>query len=255
MAVRSGELTALADAIEHVRSFATPADAACRRSSARNRHSEPATARSSPRASSRTCAASARSKRSPKRAIRDRLALAVLVRENGRSVRDLAPRSPHPTSIWLRALQVARAQPAAARGRARPARLAVGPAGRRVRRRDASALAQAWQSPAPLDLRVNPTKTTRDAALAALASEGFDARPTPYSPLGIRVHGPAIARRASVIADGRLEVQDEGSQLVGIRWSRRGAATWWWISAPAPAARRCCWARSCARRDASTHST
>ncbi len=78
-----------------------------------------------------------------------------------------------------------------------------------------SALARAWLQPAPFDLRANTMKTTRDDALAALVADGMAAVPTPYSPLGIRVTGrPALAHHAW-LADGRLEVQDEGSQLVG----------------------------------------
>ena len=59
----------------------------------------------------------------------------------------------------------------------------------------AIALARAWLTPAPLDLRVNPLKTTRDEALAALAATASMPRATPYSPLGIRIDGrPALAR-------------------------------------------------------------
>ncbi len=70
-------------------------------------------------------------------------------------------------------------------------------------------------SAAPLDLRVNPLKTTRDEARAALAASGIAAEPTPYSPLGLRVAGrPALARHP-LFTPGAIEVQDEGSQLVG----------------------------------------
>jgi 16S rRNA (cytosine967-C5)-methyltransferase len=56
-------------------------------------------------------------------------------------------------------------------------------------------------------------KIARDAVIAGLVGEGHDAAATPYSPIGVRVHGrPSIE---PWIADGRVEVQDEGSQLVG----------------------------------------
>ncbi len=78
-----------------------------------------------------------------------------------------------------------------------------------------AALALSWQSPAPFDLRINPLLTTREAALAQLAQDGLDAAATPYSPLGIRVGGrPSLARHPWLV-DGRLEVQDECSQLIG----------------------------------------
>jgi 16S rRNA (cytosine967-C5)-methyltransferase len=78
-----------------------------------------------------------------------------------------------------------------------------------------AALARAWLTPAPLDLRVNPAKTTRDAAQSALAATGIAATPTPYSPLGLRVAGRPSLTRHPLLVDGSLEIQDESSQLVG----------------------------------------
>ena len=69
---------------------------------------------------------------------------------------------------------------------------------------------------APLDLRVNTLKADRPAAIAALAADGIAATPTPLSPLGLRVAGrPPLATLAS-FTGGLVEVQDEGSQLVGL---------------------------------------
>jgi 16S rRNA (cytosine967-C5)-methyltransferase len=76
------------------------------------------------------------------------------------------------------------------------------------------ALARAWLAPAPLDLRINPLKTTRDAAMAALAADGIRAAPTPYSPLGLRVTGKPALQRHPQFTSGAVEVQDEGSQLL-----------------------------------------
>ena len=78
-----------------------------------------------------------------------------------------------------------------------------------------AALTRAWHAGAPFDLRVNPLKATRDDALAALAATGIDAIATPFAPLGIRVHGRPSLAGHPWLADGRLEVQDEGSQLIG----------------------------------------
>jgi 16S rRNA (cytosine967-C5)-methyltransferase len=69
---------------------------------------------------------------------------------------------------------------------------------------------------APLDLRANLLKATRDKALAALAHLGAVA--TPLSPTGLRIalgadgRGPAMAGERAWIK-GLVEVQDEGSQL------------------------------------------
>ena len=74
--------------------------------------------------------------------------------------------------------------------------------------------AAALQRPAPLDLRVNLLKRSRDEVLAQLRAEGIAAEATPYSPAGIRLRGhPAINRHALFLA-GEIEVQDEGSQLL-----------------------------------------
>lgn len=67
--------------------------------------------------------------------------------------------------------------------------------------------------PAPLDLRINPLKTTRDAAAAALAAEELRSQPTPFSPLGLRLSPQAYVNNGQAYAAGLIEPQDEGSQL------------------------------------------
>jgi len=65
---------------------------------------------------------------------------------------------------------------------------------------------------APLDLRVNITSTTREAALAA-----FDgASPTAHSPWGIRLPADSRIDQNSAYLNGLVEVQDEGSQLIAL---------------------------------------
>ena len=70
--------------------------------------------------------------------------------------------------------------------------------------------------PAALDLRVNAMKSTREAALAALAAEGLPVTATPFAPHRLRIAGRPSLARHPWLADGRIEVQDEGSQLVGV---------------------------------------
>jgi len=78
------------------------------------------------------------------------------------------------------------------------------------------ALARGLQEPAPLDLRVNTLKAPREAVLDRLDYDGIAAEPTRFSPLGVRVSGkPALARHPMFL-DGAVEVQDEGSQLLGM---------------------------------------
>lgn len=88
-----------------------------------------------------------------------------------------------------------------------------------LRERFGDALARemaAMGEPAPLDLRVNVLKTTRDAARAALAAEGIEAAPTPLSPWGLRVPARRAVTTGPAFQAGLVEIQDEGSQLVAM---------------------------------------
>jgi 16S rRNA (cytosine967-C5)-methyltransferase len=67
--------------------------------------------------------------------------------------------------------------------------------------------------PAPLDVRVNRLKTTRDAAAAALQAEGLRSQPTPFSPIGLRLSPQAYVNNTQAHGEGLVEPQDEGSQL------------------------------------------
>ncbi|MDE3010148.1 MAG: RsmB/NOP family class I SAM-dependent RNA methyltransferase [Pseudomonadota bacterium] len=77
------------------------------------------------------------------------------------------------------------------------------------------ALGRAMQQPAPLDLRVNTLKARPEDVRAELAAAGVEAEPTPYSPVGLRVRGKPALQELPVFREGRIEVQDEGSQLLG----------------------------------------
>ena len=69
---------------------------------------------------------------------------------------------------------------------------------------------------APLDLRVNTLKATREDARAALAAEGWKAEPTPFSPWGLRIQGRRPVTAGPAFQSGLVEIQDEGSQLVAV---------------------------------------
>jgi 16S rRNA (cytosine967-C5)-methyltransferase len=69
---------------------------------------------------------------------------------------------------------------------------------------------------ASTDLRANTLKASRDEAMAALKAEGISAMPTELSPVGLRVHGRPPLATLKCFKDGLIEVQDEGSQLVGL---------------------------------------
>jgi 16S rRNA (cytosine967-C5)-methyltransferase len=77
----------------------------------------------------------------------------------------------------------------------------------------------ALASRAPLDLRVNTLKATRDATAEQLAHLG--ATPTRWSPWGLRIVLPADSKNPAIHSEpafikGLIEVQDEGSQLAAL---------------------------------------
>jgi 16S rRNA (cytosine967-C5)-methyltransferase len=72
---------------------------------------------------------------------------------------------------------------------------------------------------APLDLRVNTLKATRDQVVTALADLAVE--PARWSPVGLRLTLAADARSPAIHAEpafikGLVEVQDEGSQLAAL---------------------------------------
>jgi len=76
---------------------------------------------------------------------------------------------------------------------------------------EAGAIAKGLLGSAPLDLRVNLVKLTREDALARLAPDGAA---TTLSPAGIRMTGKPAINRHALFLEGAVEVQDEGSQLL-----------------------------------------
>jgi len=83
----------------------------------------------------------------------------------------------------------------------------------------AAAEGQALAERAPIDLRANTLRMTREKALEQLAH--LYPAPTPLSPVGLRIapradgRGPALSAEPAYIK-GLVEVQDEGSQLAAL---------------------------------------
>ena len=78
------------------------------------------------------------------------------------------------------------------------------------------ALARSLQQPAPLDLRVNTLKAPRAAVLDRLDYDEIEAVATKHSPLGVRLKEKPALNQHPMFLDGAVEVQDEGSQLLGM---------------------------------------
>jgi 16S rRNA (cytosine967-C5)-methyltransferase len=67
---------------------------------------------------------------------------------------------------------------------------------------------------APMALRVNTVKITREALIDRLAEENVVARPTALAPAGLILETRVNAFGLSAFRDGLFEVMDEGSQMV-----------------------------------------
>ncbi|HEY1736586.1 MAG TPA: MFS transporter, partial [Methylovirgula sp.] len=84
---------------------------------------------------------------------------------------------------------------------------------------DVVAEGEALAARAPLDLRVNTLKATREKVQALLAH--LKAEPTPHSPVGLRLpllpegRNPSLAGEPAYVK-GLVEIQDEGSQLAAL---------------------------------------
>ena len=75
---------------------------------------------------------------------------------------------------------------------------------------------QAMQSRAPIDLRVNTLKATREDVLAALQSENYRAEASHHSSCAIRIpsgEGSAALSKSKLFEGGALEFQDEAAQI------------------------------------------
>jgi 16S rRNA (cytosine967-C5)-methyltransferase len=79
---------------------------------------------------------------------------------------------------------------------------------------EALTIARSMHQSAALDLRVNLVKATREDVIEKFASENTEVIPTPYSPNGLRMAQKMTISRHALFTDGKIEVQDEGSQLL-----------------------------------------
>ncbi|HLY05009.1 MAG TPA: RsmB/NOP family class I SAM-dependent RNA methyltransferase [Rhizomicrobium sp.] len=78
---------------------------------------------------------------------------------------------------------------------------------------------QAMLERAPVDLRVNTLKASRDEVLRELGGAGFAVVATPYAPHGIRLverNRASQLRSTRAFLDGRFEFQDEAAQIASM---------------------------------------
>lgn len=78
------------------------------------------------------------------------------------------------------------------------------------------ALLVALTKEAPVDIRANTLKGSRDDVQALLAAEGIASTAGDWSPLALRLEGRANLGASEAFRQGFFDVQDEGSQLVAL---------------------------------------
>lgn len=81
---------------------------------------------------------------------------------------------------------------------------------------EARHLADALAQPAPVDLRANTLKVSRDELARQLLQEGFPTAEVSYSPAGLRRNQRAPLFHTKSFKTGCFELQDEGSQLISL---------------------------------------
>jgi len=144
-----------------------------------------------------------------------RLLLAWLNRVQGMSLRQLEPLLGRDDALWAAEIKTqADSAPLPLHVAAELPPWLVAMLAAEMPESEILALGRALAQPAPLDLRVNALLTTREKVLRQLIVEGINAQPTPHAPLGIRIDGNPALSRNPLFTGGRIEVQDEGSQLL-----------------------------------------
>jgi 16S rRNA (cytosine967-C5)-methyltransferase len=212
MTVRASQLAALAEAVAAVSPLTSPADVALRDFFRRHRQlgardrafiADGVFAVMRRRRSLSVHAASS----APRV-----LAIAACLRELGVSLRELESALTVDEQAWARDFKSRKPELSPAEAADLPDWLWAELGETLPTERDA--LARAWLAPAPLDLRINPLKTSREAALTALTADGIGAAATPYSPVGLRATGKPALQTHPLFTSGAIEIQDEGSQLL-----------------------------------------
>jgi 16S rRNA (cytosine967-C5)-methyltransferase len=81
---------------------------------------------------------------------------------------------------------------------------------------ETAALCKANDQVPPVTVRVNTLKTTREKTKEELSQHGFEVKETAFSPDGLIISNPTMsARETDSYTSGRIQVQDEASQLIG----------------------------------------
>ena len=147
-----------------------------------------------------------------------KLILAYLLRVQGMSIRELEPMLSEQQKEWAHMIKAKSTEnlPLAVQADVRDwlwDKLVA-----QYGEKEALTIGRSMHEQATLDLRVNTIKGNRDEVLAKFIAENTSGETnitkTPYSPIGIRMPNRMNIGRHILFTEGKIEVQDEGSQLL-----------------------------------------
>jgi len=144
-----------------------------------------------------------------------RMALAHLVRFGGYNLREIEPVLKHHEKVWLATVKGVKLENLPLFVQAELPEWLVEKMRVSYSDEEILVLGQSMQQGAPLDIRVNTLLAKRDEVLQQLHSQKIEAEVTPYSPIGIRLKNKIPLNKDTLFTEGKVEVQDEGSQLLG----------------------------------------
>jgi 16S rRNA (cytosine967-C5)-methyltransferase len=143
-----------------------------------------------------------------------KLLLALLLRVQGMSLRDLEPSLNKQQKEWAQEIKAQTTEGLT------PAQQADLPdwlwqkLSAQYGAEQALTIARSMHQSASLDLRVNTIKASRVDVLQRFQIESTDIATTPYASTGLRMAQKMSISRHPFFIDGKIEVQDEGSQLL-----------------------------------------
>ena len=143
-----------------------------------------------------------------------KLLLALLLRVQGMSLRDLEPSLNKQQKEWAQEIKAQSTEGLTPAQQADLPEWLWQKLSAQYGAEHALTIARSMHQPASLDLRVNTIKTNREDVMQRFRSESTDITTTPYSPTGLRMAQKMSISRHPFFTDGKIEVQDEGSQLL-----------------------------------------
>jgi len=144
-----------------------------------------------------------------------RMALAWLIRFGGYNLREIEPVLKRDEKDWLATVKGVKVEELPLSVQAELPEWLVEKMRATYSDADILTIGLSMQQGAPLDIRVNTLLARRDEVLQQLHDKNIEAAATPYSPIGIRLKEKIPLNRDALFTEGKIEVQDEGSQLLG----------------------------------------